>query len=193
MPAFLVPGVVLSMALLASHDVVAQTPSAPGVVDPGGRAVTPHDHVGPATVLVFTAVDCPISDRYAPEVRRLAARFAAAGVRFWIVYANAGEKAAAARAHAEAFGYGLPIALDTRAALADRAGASVTPEAAVFDQRGVLRYRGRIDDRYLDFGVDRLTPTTHELDEALAAVLAGREVARPVVPAVGCAIVRQQP
>jgi hypothetical protein len=57
----------------------------------------------------------------------------------------------------------------------------------------VLRYRGRIDDRYLDFGVDRLTPTTHELDEALAAVLAGREVARPVVPAVGCAIVRQQP
>ena len=61
---------------------------------------------GQATVLLFTAADCPISDRYAPEVRRLAARFAADGVRVWLVYANAGETPAAARAHATAFGYG---------------------------------------------------------------------------------------
>lgn len=163
------------------------------VTDPAGRAVSPLASTAPATVLVFTAVDCPISDRYAPEVKRLASRYGARGVRFWIVYANRGEQPAAAKAHAHAFGYGLPVALDAGAELADRAQATVTPEAAVFDRAGRLVYHGRIDDRYLDFGVDRLAPTTHELDDALAAVLEGRRVATPAVPAVGCAIVRQTP
>lgn len=163
------------------------------VTDPAGRPVQPLGHGAPATVLVFTAVDCPISDRYAPEVRRLASRYGAQGVRFWVVYANQGERPEAAKAHAEAFGYQLPVALDARATLADRAQAMVTPEAAVFDRDGRLVYHGRIDDRYVDFGVDRTLPTTHELDDALAAVLAGRPVARTSVPAVGCAIVRQQP
>ena len=85
------------------------------------------------------------------------------------------------------------MALDTARALADQAQATVTPEAAVFDRDGRLRYHGRIDDRYSDFGVDRPVPTTHDLDDALAAVLAGRTVAHPEAKAVGCAIVRQRP
>jgi len=163
------------------------------VTDLDGRPVAPLSGDAPATVLVFTAVECPISDRYAPEVRRLAARFAASGVRTWIVYANASETAAAARAHARAFGYGLPVAIDPAATLADRAGAQVTPEAAVFDRAGRLVYRGRIDDRYVDFGVDRPAPTTHELADAVAAALDGRKMSPDVVPAVGCAIVRHRP
>lgn len=164
-----------------------------GVTGLDGRALAPLDAAASATVLVFTAVDCPISDRYAPEVRRLAARYADRGVRFHVVYANAGERPVAARAHAAAFAYGLPVVLDAAGALADRAAATVTPEAAVFDGRGRLVYHGRIDDRYVDFGVDRPAPTTHELDDALAAVLAGRPVTTPAVPAVGCAIVRATP
>jgi hypothetical protein len=97
------------------------------------------------------------------------------------------------KGHSEAFSYVLPLALDTARALADRAQATVTPEAAVFDREGRLRYHGRIDDRYTDFGVDRPVPTTHDLDDALAAVLDGRPVTRPHAPAVGCAIVRPQP
>ncbi len=169
--------------------VQAQT----GVRDLAGRAVSPVDAAAPATVLLFTAVECPISDRYAPAVRRLADRYRAKGVRFWLVYPNDGELPAAVKGHAEAFSYGLPVALDTVRALADQAGATVTPEAAVFDREGRLRYHGRIDDRYSDFGVDRPVPTTHDLDDALAAVLDGRDVTRPHAPAVGCAIVRQHP
>lgn len=184
---------VVVVASLCGLVVAMPSPVAAQVTDPAGQPVAPLGASGPATVLVFTAVDCPISDRYAPEVKRLAARYAPQGVRVWIVYANRGEKPEAARAHAEAFGYGLPVALDTAATLADRAQATVTPEAAVFDAAGRLAYHGRIDDRYVDFGVERQAPTTHELDEALTAVLAGRAVARPAVPAVGCAIVRHTP
>ena len=164
-----------------------------GVHDLAGRAVSPVDAAAPATVLLFTAVECPISDRYAPAVRRLAERYRAKGVRFWLVYPNAGELPAAVKKHADAFSYGLPVVLDTARSLANQAQAAVTPEAAVFDREGHLRYHGRIDDRYSDFGVDRPVPTTHDLDDALAAVLDGRPVVRPHAPAVGCAIVRQQP
>lgn len=184
---------VVLVASLWTLAVAMPSPAVAQVTDPAGRPVAPLATAAPATVLVFTAVDCPISDRYAPEVKRIAASYAARGVRVWIVYANRGERAEAARAHAESFGYGLPVAIDATATLADRAHAEVTPEAAVFDAQGRLAYHGRIDDRYVDFGVDRATPTTHELDDALTAVLAGRAVPTPAVPGVGCAIVRQTP
>ena len=181
------------LALIAAVLLAATTATAqPSATDLDGRAVAPLDRGARATVLLFTAVDCPISDRYAPEVRRLASRFAEVGVAFWIVYANAGESPDAARAHATAFAYGLPVALDPDGHLADRARAAVTPEAAVFDAAGHLAYRGRIDDRYVDFGVDRPAPTTHELADAVTAVLAGRPASPPVVPAIGCAIVRHR-
>jgi hypothetical protein len=165
----------------------------PAVTDLDGRAVSPFAPAAHATVLLFTAVDCPISDRYAPEIRRLSAHYAAAGVKFWQVYANAGEVPEAARTHAAAFHHALPALLDPAAQLASRARAEVTPEAAVFDASGRLAYHGRIDDRYVDFGVDRPAPTTHDLSDALADVLAGRAVVRPETRAVGCAIVRREP
>lgn len=181
-------GVLAVFALGVLAPVVASAQTAPD-----GTPVSPLAGGAPATVLVFTASDCPISNRYAPEVRRLAARHAAAGVRVWLVYPNVGEKPEAARDHAAAFDYGLPVAIDAAGVLSARAEATVTPEVAVFDRAGQLVYRGRIDDRYVDFGVDRPTPTTHDLADALDAVLGGRPVAVPRTHAVGCAIVRAAP
>ena len=39
-----------------------------------------------------------------------------------------------------------------------------------------MAYRGRVDDRYVDFGVDRPAPTTRDLDQALTNLLAGTPV-----------------
>lgn len=180
----------VALMLMSAGWLAAQPPA---VTDLDGRAIVPFTPGAAATVLIFTAVDCPISDRYAPEVRRLAGRFAASGVATWIVYANAGEVPAAARAHSAAFAYGLPVALDPDGQLATRAQASVTPEAAVFDAAGRLVYHGRIDDRYVDFGVDRPAPTTRDLADAVSHVIAGVPVVRAASPAVGCTIVRRQP
>lgn len=178
-----------TLALTASAtDVRAQA----GVTDLDGRAVAPIDGAA-ATVLIFTAVECPISNRYAPAIRRLSETYAARGVRVWLVYPNVGETPVDVKLHADAFSYGLPVALDTSRTLANRAEAAVTPEAALFDRDGTLRYHGRIDDRYVDFGVDRPVPSTHDLADALQAVLDGRPVAQATAPAVGCAIVRQRP
>ena len=72
--------------------------------------------------------------------------------------------------------------------LVKQAHAQVTPEAAVFDRKGLLLYHGRIDDLYHSFGRARPQPTTHELEDAIEAALAGRSPAKSEVPGVGCYI-----
>lgn len=139
-----------------------------------------------AVVLVFTSTDCPISNRYAPEVRRLYDKFAARGVVFWLVYPNPAESLKTTRDHVKAYSYPMDALRDPRHALVKRARATVTPEAAVFDQNGRLLYHGRIDDRYVALGLERTAPTRRDLDEALTAVLAGTPVPQPATQAVGC-------
>ncbi len=152
-----------------------------GVVDPlAGKAA--------ATVLVFVRSDCPISNRYTPEVQRLAARFMPQGAAFWLVYVDPGQGPASIRRHLREYGYSLPAAHDPDHVLVHRTGAKVTPQAAVFNADGVLVYSGRIDDRYIDFDQARNKAQRHEVEEVLKAVLAGEPVEMAWAPAVGCFI-----
>lgn len=137
-------------------------------------------------MVLFLSTDCPISNRYAPEMRRLHDTFASRGASFWLVYPNPAETAAAIREHLRALDYPGRAVRDPQHALVQFAGATVSSEVAVLDARGRVAYRGRIDDRYEDFGVDRQTPTTHDLHDALDAVLAGRPAPKPITTAVGC-------
>lgn len=153
-------------------------------VDLDGRAVDPLAGAG-VVALVFTSSGCPIGNRAAPELARVYQRWQARGVAFWLVYPD--DDAAAVRAHRAAYGLAAPALLDPRHALVRAAGAGVTPEAAVF--RGRKRvYLGRLDDRAVDFARERPTATHHDLDDALAAVVAGGTPAEAITPAFGCAI-----
>jgi thiol-disulfide isomerase/thioredoxin len=141
-----------------------------------------------ATVLLFIAPDCPISNGYAPEIKRIASAYAAKGVAFYAIHADPRVTAEAARQHASQYGFDFPVLLDPDQKLAHRAGATLTPEAAVLDRGGNVVYLGRIDDTYYSFGHRRDTPTTHELRDALDAVLAGTPVAKATAPPIGCEI-----
>jgi hypothetical protein len=136
-------------------------------------------------VLIFTSLECPISNRYAPEIQRLQKEFAP-DVRFALVFPNPGDTQDAIHDHVKAFGYRIEVVRDSDHELVRRTGATVTPEAAVFDRHGRLVYRGRIDDRYVDVGIDRQTAKHHDLADAVAATLAGRPVANPTTRAIGC-------
>ena len=169
--------------------VVPATPDAPAWVDVEGVPQDPLATGGRrATVLLFIATDCPISNAYTPEVNRIVDDYAPRGVAFFAVHADPSVSADAARAHAESFGYRCPVLLDPRHVLAGRAGATVTPEAAVLSPDGQVAYVGRIDDLFAGYGKRRHAPTTRELRDALDALLAGRAVAQPNVPAIGCDI-----
>ncbi len=135
-------------------------------------------------VYVFTTTDCPISNRYAPEINRLAAKFPAT-VKFVLVYPVAADSPELIREHQKKFGYALESIRDTSHQLVRQTGVTVTPEVAVM-VGGRMVYRGRIDDRYVALGIDRPQPTERDLESALEAVLAGKRVARRETRAVGC-------
>lgn len=139
-----------------------------------------------AVVFVFVSTDCPVSNRYAPEVRRLYDAFLSKGVLFWLVYPNPTDSPDEVRAHLKAYSFPPRVLRDPQHALVKQAQVTVTPEAAVYDTRGHLAYRGRIDDRYVSLGVERRAPTRHDLEDALAATIAGRPVTEPITQAVGC-------
>jgi thiol-disulfide isomerase/thioredoxin len=136
------------------------------------------------TVLVFTATDCPISNRYAPEIQRLATRFAT-DVRFVFVYPVPSDSEAAIREHRKKFGGG-EWRRDPSQKLVKLTGVTVTPEVAVMTADQKILYRGRIDDRYIEFGKDRPQPTARDLERALDAVVAGKPVPVAQTRAVGC-------
>ena len=64
----------------------------------------------------------------------------------------------------------------------------MTPEAIVVDNKGVVKYRGRIDDLYVSFGQRRPAPTQRDLRAALEAIAAGKAVQYKSTKAVGCFI-----
>jgi hypothetical protein len=90
------------------------------------------------------------------------------------------------REHVKKFGYAIEWQRDPGLDLVRRTGVTVTPEVAVIDAGGRMVYRGRIDDRYIDFGRDRPQPTERDLERALDAVVAGRPVPVAQTHAVGC-------
>jgi cytochrome oxidase Cu insertion factor (SCO1/SenC/PrrC family) len=143
---------------------------------------------GPVRVVVFTRSDCPISNRYAPEVRSLCEKFQNKGVDFYLVYVDPEEKPESIRQHIRDFKYPCTGIRDPEHTLVAKTGATVTPEAVVFNRDWKLVYRGRVNDLYVDLGTARPAATKHDLEDAIVATLAGVPVAEPVTKAVGCYI-----
>ena len=140
-----------------------------------------------AVVMLFLAPDCPISNAYAPEIGRLIDAYGPRGVRFLVIHSDPRVTEDAARQHAKDYNLRCDVLLDPKQEMAHSAGATVTPEAAVF-AAGKRLYLGRIDDLFYNFGKRRAEPTSRELRDALDAVLAGQPVAQATVPALGCEI-----
>jgi len=160
-------------------------------VDLFAKAISSH---GPperltTTILIFTTTDCPISNRYAPEIKRLASEYTAPVIiDFFLVFPVPSDfkDPARVRKHLADFDYGVTAILDTKQSLVKLAGVTVTPEVAVIDPKGRVVYRGRIDDRYIELGKDRVTPTTHDLEDVLKLAVTGNPITPRRTRAVGC-------
>jgi hypothetical protein len=145
---------------------------------------------GRAVVLVFLGIDCPISNGYAPEIRRLHDEYSPKGVRIWVVYPDADTPAHDILQHQAEYQLPPDVLRDPSHSLAALSQASVTPEAAVFLPGGRLVYHGRIDDRHLGLGRSRPEATKHDLRDLLRRIVRGEAVSPSSTRAVGCYISR---
>jgi hypothetical protein len=181
---------VILLLLLGLGTSCHQSPATVGALeDLAGAKVSPFATPNAkALVFLFLNVDCPISNRYAPEVRRLRDKFAAQPVAWRLVYPGADATAESIRKHVREFDLPGDALRDPQLRFAKAARVQVTPEAAVFLPDGRLVYHGRIDDQFVDLGVKRPAPTRRDLQEVLDEILAGKPVSHPETRAVGCLI-----
>jgi len=162
------------------------------LADTNGGVHTPAEWaVKRAVVLVFVSTDCPLSNRYVPELKRMESAYRARGVAFYAVQGDATVAVEEVRRHAKEFAYTFPYLLDPSESLAAYTGATTTPEVAVLSPHGELLYLGRIDNRLEEFGQERVQVTQFDLRDTLDAVLAGKPVPHPRTKALGCAITRK--
>ena len=137
------------------------------------------------TVLLFIAVQCPVSNAYNERMEKLVQDYKAKGIAVIGINSNVKEDAAAVKAHAEEHKLSFAILKDPGNKIADKLGASVTPEAYFVDVNNKLLYHGRIDNSR---NADQIE--TSDLRNALDAALAGKAIEKTEAKAFGCTIKR---
>lgn len=148
-------------------------------------------------VLVFTCNHCPDARAAAPRMAELDAKYRDKGVALVAIsgnddkalrpdelgYSPFGDSFAEMKPFAEENGWKFPYLYDGDSQKVTRAyGAQATPHVFIFDDKRVLRYRGRIDDMKRKFGPLGGGYVVNAID----ALLAGREVKEPSTRAFGC-------
>jgi len=137
------------------------------------------------SVLIFVATKCPVSNAYNERMEKLAQDYKARGINVIGINSNVAESAAAVKAHAAENKLTFAVLKDPANKVADRLGATVTPEAYFLDASNKLIYRGRIDN-----AKDAAQVSSSELRDAIEATLAGKPVAKTTANAFGCTIKR---
>ena len=118
-------------------------------------------------------------------MEKLAADYKAKGIAVIGINSNVAEDAAAVKAHAAEHKLSFPILKDPGNKIADRLGASVTPEAYFIDINNKLLYHGRIDNSRNAAQVE-----SNDLRNALDSALSGKGIEKTEAKAFGCSIKR---
>ena len=137
------------------------------------------------TVIVWLSAQCPVVKAYKDRINEIATAYKAKGINFIGINSNVSEDLTWIKSNKTEFGYQFPVLIDKGNALADKWGATVTPEAFYLDKKNVLLYHGAIDN-------DRSGKNVQEqfLKTAFDSALDGKAIAKTKTAAFGCSIKR---
>ena len=160
--------------------------------DVNGKAHRLYEFEGKkAVAVIFFATRCPYSNAFNHVMANLAQEYESRGVAFIGINANKTEPVTEVGEHARAHGLQFLILKDEGNQIADRLGASVTPEVFLLDSKWTLRYHGALGNSHQPTTNPDKT-TDDEIRPALDAVLAGKSASVTETKAFGCTIKRVQ-
>jgi peroxiredoxin len=136
-------------------------------------------------VIIFVATKCPVSNAYNDRMEKLAQDYKAKGINVIGINSNNTEPAMEVKSHAGEKHLTFTILKDDGNKIADRLGATRTPEAYVMDASGKLVYHGRSDNSQNTANI-----TANDLRDALDEMLAGKPISKTGGAAFGCTIKR---
>ena len=141
--------------------------------DADGRFLSLDDLRGSAAVLYFTSIHCPNCAAYNPRIQALANRYRSdPRVRFVAINIDPGTDPLQIRVDAKVVGRSFPTLIDDKTVTATAYSITTTPQVAVIDPVGTLRYRGPFDDNASESKV-----TAQYVADTLAGILAHPELA----------------
>ena len=160
--------------------------------DQNGEQVALADFNQKRTVVLFTmGTGCPISNLYLTELGKLHQRFAERGLQLIGINSIDGVTSAKLAKHVKEFKVTFPVLLDADQGVADMLGAKRTAEVFLLDGQRIVRYHGRVDDRF-GYTYKREKATRNDLEEALVEVLAGKPVSVTTTKPLGCLITHRK-
>lgn len=162
-------------------------------VDGKKHALSEYLSSAKVTAVVFTCNTCPYSQAYEPVLLEMGQKYAKQPVAFVLINSNdvkekPGDSYEAMAERAKEKKYPFAYLHDATQAVATAYGAQRTPHVFLLDANGVLVYRGRVDD-----SAKREEVKSHDLTDAIDAVLAGKEITTASTKAFGCTIKWRKP
>lgn len=151
-----------------------------------GKQYTRDSFKGQMPVFLLADTQCPCVKAVEGRLKDLAKRYGRAKVRPVYVFSLPGERPLEIVRFVREHGIAFPAIVDSNQHLLKTLDGACSSEVYLFDTSGYLRYHGRVDDSTFD----PRTVKARDLENAILAVSKGRPVAKPFVPAMGCAIPR---
>lgn len=138
-----------------------------------------------AIVLIFVATQCPVSNAYNSRMAELYEHYKNKDVSVIGINSNKAESVSEIKEHAAKNNLEFTILKDEGNKIADKLGASVTPEVYVLNNEFEIVYHGRIDDSR-----DKSSISEKDLSNALDEFLSGKKISKASTKAFGCTIKR---
>jgi peroxiredoxin len=196
------------LAVAAAHPARCAAPGKPAIGERvkdftakdvlGGTFTLSQVDSSKIVVFAFLGVDCPLAKRFTPRIVALANKYESRGVVFVAVDANRQDSVSEMAAYARRHGVKFPFLKDLRQTIADRVGATRTPQVIVLDRQHNIRYRGRVDEQFgfaptnRAAGYQKTKAERNDLQLAIDELLAGKRVSVPDTEVDGCLIGRDR-
>jgi peroxiredoxin len=195
LPLFLASIIVIAFAAVAGSGSTSDLPAPPAIgtviedfklpdIDGAERSLKSLTGKNGA-VLIFISVQCPVSNGYNERMVKLAENYKAKGINVIGINSNVTEPVSAVKSHAADKHFTFAVLKDDGNKIADRLGATRTPEAYLIDAGGKLVYHGRIDNSQNTANI-----TSNDLRDAVDELLSGKPISKTGGAAFGCSIKR---
>ncbi|MEZ4802112.1 MAG: thioredoxin family protein [Gelidibacter sp.] len=143
-------------------------------------------------IVIFTCNTCPYAVAYEDRIEALNKRYASKGYPVIAIMPNntdvkPGDNMESMQARAKAKGFTFPYLMDEGQKIYPQYGATKTPHVYVLQKTfkgNQVKYIGAIDDNYQDAAAVK----TKYVENAVDALLAGKEVQEKETRAIGCSI-----
>lgn len=146
-----------------------------------------------ALVVFFFGTECPLAKLYGARVQKLSEEYIPRGVAFLGISSNVQDSLTELAAYARQHEITFPLLKDLGNRVADRFGATRTPQVFILDRHRTVRYAGRVDAQFtFGSGVGLAQPQEQRADLAIALgeLLDGKEITVPATEVKGCLIGR---